>query len=140
MVAKLSAAEMAALATRDEVSRIEPNPSIAVQLPKPTNGAKPADTLEVNTVAWGVDKIKAPQVWAAGFTGQGVVIAGQDTGYRWDHPALKQQYRGWNGTSADHNYHWHDSVHVTNGSCPGNSPQPCDDNGHGTHNGRHLRG
>ena len=37
-------------------------------------------------------------VWALGFTGQGVVIGGQDTGYEWDHPALKSQYRGWNGS------------------------------------------
>jgi serine protease AprX len=34
---------------------------------------------------------------APGITGQGAVIAGQDTGYQWDHPALKSKYRGWNG-------------------------------------------
>jgi serine protease AprX len=130
VVAKLSADELAALAARDEVSRIEPNPSIAVVLPQ--RGAELAPT-EVTTVATGVDKIKAPLVWAAGITGQGVVIAGQDTGYAWQHPALKQQYRGWNGTTADHNYSWHDAIHSANSSCPANSPQPCDDNGHGTH-------
>ena len=35
----------------------------------------------------------------AGFTGQGVVVGGQDTGYDWDHPALKSKYRGWNGAT-----------------------------------------
>jgi len=129
--AKLSAAELAALAQRDEVERIDPNPVIAAALPQPS-GEK-LDPQAMATVAWGVDKIKAPQVWAAGFTGQGVVIAGQDTGYRWDHAALKSQYRGWNGSSADHNYNWHDAIHVANGSCAANSPAPCDDNGHGTH-------
>ena len=78
-------------------------------------------------------KINAPQVWAAGFNGQGVTIAGEDTGYRWDHPALKPQYRGWDGNAADHNYHWHDAIHSANASCPADSPQPCDDHGHGTH-------
>ena len=120
---------MAALAARDEVARIDANPAIAVPLPQ----AQPADPQAVATVAWGVDKIRAPLVWAAGFTGQGVVIAGQDTGYQWTHPALQAQYRGWNGSSADHNYHWHDAIHVANASCPANSAQPCDDNGHGTH-------
>ncbi|MBQ0932144.1 S8 family serine peptidase [Ideonella alba] len=129
--ARLNASELAALAERDEVARIDPNPTIAVALPRPTG--QPAQVESVSTVAWGVDKIRAPLVWAQGITGQGVVIAGQDTGYRWDHPALKSQYRGWNGSTADHNYSWHDAIHVANGSCPANSPAPCDDNGHGTH-------
>jgi subtilisin family serine protease len=67
------------------------------------------------------------------------VIGGQDTGYDWQHPALINQYRGWNGTAADHNYNWHDAIHENNPKTPpGNdcgfdSPQPCDDHGHGTH-------
>jgi serine protease AprX len=131
--AKLSAADMAALAARDEVSRIEPNPTIRVPLPK-REAASPSDAAEgVAAIAWGVDKIKAPLVWAEGHTGAGVVIAGEDTGYRWDHAALKSQYRGWNGSTADHNYNWHDAIHTANSSCPANSPQPCDDHGHGTH-------
>ncbi|HJV70568.1 S8 family serine peptidase, partial [Ideonella sp.] len=131
--ARLSADDLAALASRRDISRVEPNPVIPVPLPQ-VGAARPlAPPLGVETVAWGVDKIRAPLVWAEGFNGQGVVIAGEDTGYRWDHPALKPQYRGWNGSSADHNYSWHDAIHSPNGSCPANSPQPCDDNGHGTH-------
>ncbi len=75
----------------------------------------------------------APDVWAQGFTGQGAVVGGQDTGYQWDHPALINQYRGWNGTTADHNYNWHDAIHSGGGVCGANSPEPCDDSGHGTH-------
>ena len=56
-----------------------------------------------------------------------------DTGYQWDHPALKLNYRGWNGTSADHNYNWHDAIHSGGGSCGADSQAPCDDFGHGTH-------
>jgi subtilisin family serine protease len=80
-----------------------------------------------------VAKIRAPEVWAAGITGQGVVIGGEDTGYRWAHPALKPHYRGWDGTTAEHDYNWHDAIHVANSSCPADSPAPCDDHGHGTH-------
>jgi serine protease AprX len=129
--ARLSADDLSALAARTEISRIEPNPLIKMQIPKPDASAPAAPVVE--TIAWGVDKINAPKVWAKGVTGKGVTIAGEDTGYQWDHPALKLQYRGWKGGSADHNYNWHDSIHVPNGSCPADSPAPCDDQGHGTH-------
>ncbi|MFO1337328.1 MAG: S8 family serine peptidase [Burkholderiaceae bacterium] len=133
--AKLSADDLAALASRRDISRVEPNPVIAVPLPQRGSARAPAAQTgqAPDSIAWGVSKINAPQVWAAGYNGQGVTIAGEDTGYRWDHPALKPQYRGWNGSSADHNYNWHDAIHSANASCPADSPQPCDDNGHGTH-------
>lgn len=132
--ATLSADDLEALAARPEVARLETNPSIAARLPQPERSAA-KETFSDATLAieWGVTKIRAPEVWAAGITGQGVVIGGADTGYRWAHPALQPHYRGWNGSSADHNYHWHDAVHVANSSCPANSPAPCDDDGHGTH-------
>jgi hypothetical protein len=101
-------------------------------LPHPDLAQRQPDAVE--SIAWGVAKINAPAVWAAGFNGQGVVIGGEDTGYQWDHPALKAHYRGWNGTTADHNYNWHDSIHDSTGNaCGNNSPAPCDDFGHGTH-------
>src|SRR5258706_8015512 len=83
-------------------------------------------------------RIKAPDLWALGITGAGIVYANADTGVQWDHPALKGHYRGWNGTSADHNYNWWDAIHSDidgNGTNPigFNSPAPADDNGHGTH-------
>lgn len=83
---------------------------------------------------WGIQKTKADQVWSQyNVKGAGVVVAGEDTGYQWDHPAIKSKYRGWNGSSADHNYNWHDAVHATGSSCGADSPSPCDDHGHGTH-------
>src|SRR5690606_7611326 len=60
-------------------------------------------------------------------------IAGQDTGIRWTHNAIKAKYRGWNGSSADHNHNWHDAIHVTGSSCGADAMAPCDDNGHGSH-------
>ena len=62
-----------------------------------------------------------------------MVIAGQDTGYQWDHPALKGKYRGWNGSAANHNYNWHDAIHSGGGVCGANAQAPCDDTDHGTH-------
>lgn len=132
--ATLSADDINTLAAFSEVARLETNPSIAAKLPQAnTSRAALARPETPTAVEWGLSKIRAPEVWASGITGQGVVIAGGDTGYRWAHPALKPQYRGWNGTTADHNYSWHDAVHVANSACPANSPAPCDDNGHGTH-------
>ena len=83
-------------------------------------------------------QVKAPNLWSMGFTGTGIVVGNQDTGMRWTHNALKPHYRGWNGSTADHNYNWHDSIHAdiqphgTN-PCGYNSMVPCDDHGHGTH-------
>ena len=83
------------------------------------------------SIEWGVTRVNAPQVWAMGYTGQGIVVADLDTGVRWDHTALKPKYRGWNVISAtvDHNYSWFDAA--PDGGSP--SPTPVDVNGHGTH-------
>ena len=128
----LDARALAALAARRDISRIEPNPRLPSHLPRPNAVGDAPD--QVETVTWGVNKINAPLVWAAGDNGQGVVIGGEDTGYQWDHPALKPHYRGWNGTTANHNYNWHDAIHDSVGNpCGNDSPAPCDDFGHGTH-------
>jgi serine protease AprX len=118
------------LAQRPDVAHIYANPTVRGAEPQPITLEEAKSLLAIE---WNIDKINAPDVWAAGFTGQTIVIGGQDTGYDWDHPALINQYRGWNGSSADHNYNWHDAIHVGGSSCGADSPVPCDDNGHGTH-------
>lgn len=118
------------LAERDDVAHVYANPRVALQRP-PSEMAAEGEAPEA--IEWGVQMINAPQVWADGFTGQGVVIGGQDTGYDWDHPALRNKYRGWNGTAADHNYNWHDAIHSGGGVCGPNASAPCDDQSHGTH-------
>lgn len=120
----------AALSARAEVAAIELDSRMSI--------GQPFDdflnnTRAVNAIEAGVAQVHAPEVWALGFRGEGVLVAGEDTGYNWDHPALKNKYAGWNGTTADHDYHWFDAIHTSSGICPGNSPAPCDDNSHGTH-------
>lgn len=114
---------------RDRRLTLEPaspdiNPSVAKDSACDNSGAP----------TWGVSRVQAPAVWAEGVTGQGVVVAGADTGYQWDHPALKGKYRGWNGATADHHYNWWDAIRTgSNATCGVAAAQPCDDNGHGTH-------
>ncbi len=119
------------LAARADVARIESNPRVRVALPEPSEAE--AEVRAPQGVEWNVNLIGAPDVWAQGYTGQGVVVANQDTGFDWDHPALKSQYRGWDGAQVNHNYNWHDAIHDGGGSCGPDSPEPCDDYGHGTH-------
>lgn len=121
-----------ALAARSDVAKLEGNPQVR-SIPEPTPAIGPAAPDSPDAVELGINYTKAPQVWAMGYTGQGIVVGGQDTGIQWDHPALKPHYRGWDGLTANHDYNWHDSVHTTGSSCGANSPVPCDDNGHGTH-------
>ena len=132
--ARVSAADLAALAGRSDLATIEPNPHIVLRLPPVTKSAHVIPS-EVESVSLGVFTIEAPRVWAAGFDGQGVVVAGADSGIQWDHPALKTQYRGWNGAQAQHNYNWHDALHVGSAvsACGVDLQVPCDAGSHGTH-------
>lgn len=112
---------MEELAARDDVKQIDANPYVRTALPYPTA----FDTGQPQGIEWNITKVKAPKVWKLGFRGQGLVVAGADTGVQWDHPALKGHYRGWNGTQVNHDYNWHDAT-------PDHSPVPIDPNSHGT--------
>jgi len=120
-----------------EVARILPNSAVPAEEPVPTAEIKEASTLATavitNDVEWNLIKVHAPDVWARGYTGQGAVVGSLDTGAQWDHPALINQYRGWDGTNVDHNYNWHDAIHSGTAACGVDSLVPCDGNGHGTH-------
>ena len=124
-----------ALAARPEVARVEGNPHIQNVLPLPASAVETSSQPKVPaTVEPGINYTHAPDVWALGFRGQGITVAGADTGQRWTHNALKPHYRGWDGQNADHDYNWHDSIHDSLGNpCGNDSPEPCDDQGHGTH-------
>lgn len=129
--ARLTAEQITTLAARKDLARVASNSALRQRVPV-SEGAD-VTPKALLTLPWGLEKINAPQAWANGVEGRGIVVAGADTGYQWDHPALKTQYRGWNGTSADHAYNWHDAVHDTGSSCGADSAQPCDDHDHGTH-------
>jgi serine protease AprX len=124
-----------ALAAHPDVARVEGNPHIQNVIPQPNAVAEPpSHPQRPATIEPGIAYTHAPDVWALGFRGQGITVAGADTGIRWTHNALKPHYRGWDGVMADHNYNWHDSIHDSVGNpCGNDSPFPCDDNGHGTH-------
>lgn len=121
------------MAQRNDIEHIFANHQVSLVEPRSHPGEDLLQTAD--TPEWNISKIHAPEVWSAGFRGQGITIGGQDTGYEWDHPALKTQYRGWDGVSVDHNYNWHDTVHDSSGNpCGSDAPEPCDDyRGHGTH-------
>lgn len=126
-----------AAAEGPHVARIVADAPVRLALPPVETAPAAQATAEI---PWGVSRVNAPQVWAleTGFTGRGIVIGNQDTGVFWEHNALKGHYRGWNGVTADHDYHWHDAIHTDLSGDGGNpcgfdSPAPCDDQGHGTH-------
>jgi serine protease AprX len=123
------------LASRPDVARIEGNPHIQNNLPRPGAEAEtPSQPQRPDSIEPGINYTHAPQVWALGYTGQNIVVASADTGVRWTHNALKPHYRGWDGQNADHNFNWHDAIHdsVSN-PCGNDSPFPCDDQAHGSH-------
>jgi serine protease AprX len=128
-------ADVQAIASLPGVSHLYANPE--VQLDAPGEFFQIASPAQAQGVEWNLQRVNADDVWAAGFTGQGVVVGGADTGFDWTHPALKSQYRGWDGSAANHNYSWHDAIHadLTGGGnpCGFDAPAPCDDNRHGTH-------
>lgn len=85
---------------------------------------------------WNLNSINAPEVWAHGITGEGVVVAVVDTGVDMSHRELSSSI--WvnpgeipgNGIDDDHNG-FVDDVHGWDFS--GGDNDPTDLNGHGTH-------
>jgi len=133
VVARLDRDSLQRLAGREDLRRITLDAPQRQALPAP----QPKTVRAPEAIEWGVQRVNAPALWAMGARGQGVVIAGQDTGYEWSHPALIARYRGWNGSSADHNHNWRDAIgsltHIGINPCGVSAMEPCDDNGHGTH-------
>ncbi len=127
------------IASRDEVSTVSANPRVRIAR-EPATSEPAASPLSARTphsslsIEPNLAKIGAPVVWARGFTGQGMVVGIADTGFVWDHPALKPHYRGFDGVTAVHDHHWHDAVHdpAPGNACGATAPAPCDDDGHGT--------
>jgi subtilisin family serine protease len=129
------------LAARGDVSGVAPNPEVRLE-PQPVIEQQPGVSPDVSrlapasalTVEPNIARVGAPDVWARGFKGQGIVVGMADTGFVWDHPALKSHYRGFNGTAATHDYNWHDAIHNATAAnpCGSDAPAPCDDQDHGT--------
>lgn len=134
--------EVLELLGRPEVEAIVPVMPVVAEEPAVGNGLEARSPA---AVPWGIEMIRAPQVWAEGIRGQGVVIGGQDTGVKWDTRSIARQYRGNMLDTLLHDWSWYDAVHEIdtvnhrdsvvapgNNPCGLSSPVPCDDNGHGT--------
>ncbi|RDW22210.1 hypothetical protein CWR48_00450 [Oceanobacillus arenosus] len=111
------------IAAYDEVSSIIPNFEVKVDEPvsQLTNELQNADQF------YNVYRVKAPEVWEQGFNGEGLVVASIDSGVQWDHPWLKNNYRGFNAETGevDHSASFFDAVNGEEAAY--------DDQGHGTH-------
>ncbi len=118
------------LAEFDEISAISFDAQIRTQLPAlqfqfRLYGNSP---IGLSGIEDNIKAIKADQVWSnLKITGKGIVIAGNDTGFNWTHPALKKKYRGFTAFNTLHDYNWHDTAKKN--ACI----VPCDDRDHGTH-------
>ncbi len=129
-----SRALLETLAARPDVARIVADRPVRVIQPLTADQKQPDAILGVGD---NIHRTGADRVWSElHATGSGIVIAGNDTGIDWTHPALKTHYRGF-GLSPSHDYNWHDSVHqpLTEAAnpCGYDTVAPCDDHGHGTH-------
>ena len=123
LVVTSNAQMVTTLAARPEVAFIGPNTATPAPAPVEVSSAP----VVPEAIEWNIKQIQADDVWSTyDVTGQGIVIANIDTGVQWDHPALINQYRGWDGTAEDHNYNWWDPYNQ--------SPLiPADADAHGTH-------
>ncbi len=142
-----------ALRARPEVARLAADPALpalqegavdATVLPLPAGWqvVRQAEARAQADIPWGLTATGAPAVWARGITGEGIVIGSQDTGVQWDHPALREAYRGWDSVAmtATHPYNWFDAFGddaarsaYCNGAAATDAQIPCDDHGHGSH-------
>ncbi|UCD75024.1 MAG: S8 family serine peptidase [Phycisphaerales bacterium] len=75
----------------------------------------------------GVEAVRAPEVWAMGFTGEGVLTSTLDTGVDGNHPALASRWRGVADPRYADNPEWAFFDPVTNQTFP------FDSGSHGTH-------
>jgi len=113
-------ATLQTMAKRADVSHIYTDPEFQVELNQAARNS--STTEDTESIGWNLQQVNADDVWALGYTGKGVVIAGVEGGHDWDHPVLKNQYRGWNGVSVDHDYNWYDGAVDGDDDC---SDGPC---------------
>lgn len=123
LVPKASAETVRWLEARKEVRAVglDARGELRLPPPEPRPREKASDDVPTHLRLIGADR-----AWnELGAKGKGIVIAGQDSGFYWEHNALRAQYRGNEAGGVNHTYSWHDGFGV--------SPVPVDDTGHGTH-------
>ncbi|NOR46717.1 MAG: S8 family serine peptidase, partial [Methanosarcinaceae archaeon] len=107
------------LAKRDDVAQVIPD--FKVHLVE-----EPAvqEQISAASIAWGVEKINAPEVWASGYNGTGINVSIVDSGIYDEHLDLDDLDDN-ESTDDPKVIKWKDYI--------GNNSTPYDDNGHGTH-------
>nr|WP_223256508.1 S8 family peptidase [Bacillus sp. NMCC4] len=120
---------MEKVASFPEVDQVLPNETRQIHRPVDLKTSKKKKQMKaVDGVEWNISQVHAPEAWALGYDGTGTVVASIDTGVEWDHPALKEKYRGFDPAHPNdpsHEFNWYDA---TTGS-----EAPYDDLEHGTH-------
>jgi subtilisin family serine protease len=97
----------AAMAPAPATSALSNPPTPPFQPPAP----------RADTAPWNLRAVHAPEIWAMGYTGQGLVLASMDSGVDAAHPSLQRQWRA--GSNS-----WFDPH--------GEQATPTDTSGHGT--------
>jgi subtilisin family serine protease len=133
LATRLTVDAIAAVSRFPEVDSLRPDAVIQAPAPLAAAAAQPE---------WNIAKVRAPELWALGFTGSGVVVATMDTGVDVFHPDLQARWRG--GANSWFNPYAVDCtpclsydrdvcpIRISCSSCDLNGSDPCDLDGHGT--------
>ncbi|MHC0038053.1 S8 family serine peptidase [Pseudoneobacillus sp. C159] len=118
---------MEKVASFPEVEKILPNETRQLFVPEQSAVAVQEPAANTNAIEWNIERVGAPAVWEMGIDGSGITVASIDTGVKWDHPALKEKYRGFDSATGQisNQGNWFDAVR--------GQTTPYDDQGHGTH-------
>ena len=107
------------LAMRSDIERIDIDEERNMLINEPA--ASPNPIMGIDEITYNVLKVNAPDVWALGFTGEGIVVSVIDSGVNYNHVDL-----------ADHM--WEDDDYPNHGwDFYNNDNDPMDGHGHGTH-------
>ncbi|WP_175059129.1 S8 family peptidase [Thermococcus sp. 2319x1] len=121
VIAELSPRAVERLKNAKGVVRVEYDAEVQVLKGKPPGAGKPKPSQPAQTIPWGIERIKAPDVWSiTDGSSSGVIEAAiLDTGIDYDHPDLAA------------NLAW--GVSVLRGKVSTKPKDYKDQNGHGTH-------
>lgn len=139
-VENISAQELQSLSALQNVKKLSLNATFKMSEPMVQKSLSFLQPIDPSMIPDHLKTINADKAWADGFYGQGIVIAGQDTGYAYQHSAIKRQYRGNSLAVNGHDFNWHDAIRqpitgvvTATPTCAYDSSEPCDDSSHGTH-------
>lgn len=106
------------------LSEIKNNPAVLYAEPNYKIHVSPIVEETVDSRAWGVEKVSAPKVWSAGYTGKGITVAVIDTGVDYNHSELAGRVIRPTGKEQKDCTGWNFAA---------KTPDPMDDHNHGTH-------